>query len=328
MISPRISIGLPVYNGARYLTECLDSLLVQDFEDFEVIISDNASTDGTADICQRYASKDKRFRYSRNTSNIGAEPNYRRVFELARSDLFKWIAHDDSCYPSFLSRCYHAMESTPRSVVLVYPQCHFVGEFGEPINRLSDQLYSNAKQPHRRLARVVGRVSHGGPLWGLIRADCLRLTVLKSQVSYWDDLLLAELALLGELRELPETLFRVRCHSGNAVAVASTQQGEHVAVNVSRANRQTRRALRRWNDTSATTEPIMWIPTHLERCWGYLHRVHHVSMPWNTKILCYLTVVAVCSWRYVFDRGSDCKRALLAAVGWLVRTTRLSGNKA
>src|ERR1700737_2789384 len=92
---PRVSIGLPVYNGERYLRFAIDSLLEQDYINFELIISDNASTDATQAICQEFADKDPRVRYYRNQTNLGASGNYDRVFELARGDLFKWAAHDD-----------------------------------------------------------------------------------------------------------------------------------------------------------------------------------------------------------------------------------------
>src|SRR5262245_17750978 len=102
MRAPTVSVGVPVYNGERYLDKALSSILRQDFEDFELIISDNASTDGTAEICKAYADKDRRIRYHRNTSNIGAAPNYNQTFEMARGEYFKWCAHDDICYPTFL----------------------------------------------------------------------------------------------------------------------------------------------------------------------------------------------------------------------------------
>ena len=73
---PRLSVGLPVYNGEGYLAESLEALLGQSYEDFELIISDNASTDGTADICRRYAKQDSRIRYIRQPRNIGCAPNH------------------------------------------------------------------------------------------------------------------------------------------------------------------------------------------------------------------------------------------------------------
>ncbi len=104
---------MPVYNGERFVHQAVESILVQDYENFELIISDNASTDSTGNICQRYADRDARIRYVRNETNLGASPNHKRVFEMARGDYFKWAAHDDECLPTFLSRCMSVFEEAP-----------------------------------------------------------------------------------------------------------------------------------------------------------------------------------------------------------------------
>ena len=93
--APRLSVGLPVYNGENYLAESIEALLGQTYEDFELIISDNASTDSTADICRRYAKQDSRIRYIRQPRNIGLSPNHNFVLQEARGELFKWAAADD-----------------------------------------------------------------------------------------------------------------------------------------------------------------------------------------------------------------------------------------
>ncbi len=89
--APRVSIGLPVFNGERYLARAIDSILAQDFRDLELVVCDNASTDRTAEICAAYARRDPRVRYHRNPRNLGAGPNYDRCFHLARGEYFKWI---------------------------------------------------------------------------------------------------------------------------------------------------------------------------------------------------------------------------------------------
>ena len=108
--APRLSIGLAVYNGENYLAESLDALLGQSYEDFELIISDNASTDGTAAICGRYEKQDPRIRYIRQPHNIGLAPNHNFVFEQARGELFKWASHDDLYARDLLKRCVGALE--------------------------------------------------------------------------------------------------------------------------------------------------------------------------------------------------------------------------
>ena len=113
---PRLSIGLPVYNGEKYLAEALEALLGQSYEDFELIISDNASTDGTAGICRRYEKQDSRIRYIRQPRNIGLVPNHNFVVGLARGELFKWAAHDDLYARDLLKRCVEALDENPQAV--------------------------------------------------------------------------------------------------------------------------------------------------------------------------------------------------------------------
>src|SRR5262245_38883261 len=114
---PRVSIGLPVYNGERYLAETLNSMLAQTFEDFELIICDNASTDQTEQICRFYAGKDTRICYVRNATNLGAAKNYRRTFELSSGDYFRWANCDDLFAPESLACCVEILDWKP-SVVL------------------------------------------------------------------------------------------------------------------------------------------------------------------------------------------------------------------
>lgn len=103
---PKISIGMPVFNGSKYICDALDALLTQSFLEFELIISDNASEDGTQEICKRYAKQDRRIRYIRQSENIGAVKNFKFVLGEAKSDLFVWAAHDDQWMPNFLKTCY------------------------------------------------------------------------------------------------------------------------------------------------------------------------------------------------------------------------------
>ena len=100
---PRVSIGLPIYNGENFLGDAVESLLAQTFTDFELVLVDNASTDGTAAMCERFVARDKRVRYHRNPQNIGGAPNFNLAFQLAdRAPYFKWAAHDDRHLPDFL----------------------------------------------------------------------------------------------------------------------------------------------------------------------------------------------------------------------------------
>ena len=100
---PRVSIGIPVYNGENFLEEAIRSVLAQTYQDLELVIADNASSDRTAEIGQDFAASDGRVRYVRNARNLGAAPNYNRVWEQSRGDLFKWLSHDDRILPGYVA---------------------------------------------------------------------------------------------------------------------------------------------------------------------------------------------------------------------------------
>ena len=127
-VAPLVTIGLPVYNGGQFLATALDSLLGQTFTDFELIISDNASTDTTEEICREYARADARVRYRRSSENRGFTWNANRVVELAAGKFFRWAAHDDACLPTFLERCVETLRSESPSVVLAYPRSKVIDD--------------------------------------------------------------------------------------------------------------------------------------------------------------------------------------------------------
>jgi glycosyltransferase involved in cell wall biosynthesis len=309
---PRVSIGLPVYNGQKYLEQTLDSLLNQTFQEFELVISDNASTDGTEEICQARAATDKRIRYYRNASNIGSAPNYRRVFELARGKFFKWCSHDDVCYPDFLTRCLDVFNLARSSLVLVYPRCELINDHGVVLGQAPDCIETKHRQPHRRLARVLRNVSYAYPAWGLIRTDCLRKTRLTGAIPYWDAVLLAELSLYGEIWEIPEVLSQQRCHEENALATCSVGFASEVLSDPYKADRRIRKALRAWTDPIQAKQKIILLPNHEELYWEYLKRVYHTPLPPFDKLLCYLTIPIVCYWSRFRKVGGKYRRKVSA----------------
>jgi len=115
-----VTIGLPVFNGEAFLRRAVDSILAQTYADFELLISDNCSTDGTAGICQSHLLAHQRVRYLRQPENIGAAKNYNKLVALSSSKYFKWAAHDDVMAPRFLEECLRALEQDP-GVVLHFP---------------------------------------------------------------------------------------------------------------------------------------------------------------------------------------------------------------
>jgi glycosyltransferase involved in cell wall biosynthesis len=210
---PRVSIGLPVYNGENYLRPALDSILQQDYTDFELIISDNASQDTTEQICREYAAKDPRIRYYRNEKNIGASGNFNRLVELARGEFFKWATHDDVHLPGFVRRCVEVIEHSPATVALVTPRAEVIDEHGSILNMDVESLDARHLQPHQRVEYVIRNVRWATALFGLIRTNVLKKTRLVQPYYASDNVLLVEIALLGQILELPEALFQRRYHA-------------------------------------------------------------------------------------------------------------------
>lgn len=124
---PTVCVGLPVYNGEKFLAKAIESVRAQEYKDFELFISDNASSDATWEICRHYATLDPRIRLNRNDRNIGAIENFELVLKQSSSRYFAWTAHDDLLHPEFLARCVEFLDNHPdyvlcsvRNVVLAY----------------------------------------------------------------------------------------------------------------------------------------------------------------------------------------------------------------
>lgn len=214
MPEPTVSVGLPVYNGEKYLANALSTLLNQEFEDFELIVTDNASTDRTEQICREFAARDRRIRYFRNETNIGLGANHNRTFELARARYFKWAAHDDEFPQSMLRRFVEILEETPPSVALVYSQCEYIDESGRVVGVDSDGVALSSPSAPRRLSYLVRHVHMFNSVYGLIRSEVLRRTRMHGLYPGADYVLLGELAMLGSFVEIPEPLLRIRRHPG------------------------------------------------------------------------------------------------------------------
>jgi glycosyltransferase involved in cell wall biosynthesis len=208
-LAPLVSIGLAVRNGERFLAQALDSLLGQTLQDFELIISDNASTDGTADICLDYAARDARIRYVRQPSNIGGPGNWNFVALEARGRYFKWAAADDFCDRRMLEKCVAVLNADP-SVVLCYGRACIVDEETEERRPYEHEVSVVDPRPSERFRTVFrAPLFTGNVIQGVIRLDVLRRTRLEPLPLYpsGDMVLMAELALLGRFVLLPEILF-------------------------------------------------------------------------------------------------------------------------
>jgi len=206
---PRLTIGLPIYNGEQLLPQAIESLLTQKYDDFEVVISDNASVDGTPELCAAYAAQDRRIRYVRNERNLGSIPNFNKLVGLARGEYFKWAAHDDWCEPEFVGRCVEGLDADP-GVVLCHAKAIRVDEAGDTLVVDLDPLDVRSPDPAERFRQVLWSLRAIYPIYGVIRTDALRRTQLFRGHSGSDRILLAELSLLGQLYQIPELLLYER----------------------------------------------------------------------------------------------------------------------
>jgi glycosyltransferase involved in cell wall biosynthesis len=237
---PRVSIGLPVHNGEMWLAESVDSILSQTFTDFELIICDNASTDGTEAICRHYAELDPRVRYVRNAENIGGMRNANLSFQLARGEYFRWAACDDRCAPTLLGRLVEELDERPEVVVAVSPSISidsrgdrlpnfYVGKAEGKflsLGRHDPVLMTDAcgvrhptegtaARPSRRFREVILTRGPSEASYGLIRSDLLRRSCLQQPYTGSDLVLLGDLALRGPFRVIDEPLFFKRWHTSN-----------------------------------------------------------------------------------------------------------------
>jgi glycosyltransferase involved in cell wall biosynthesis len=208
-------VGLFVYNGEPFFEQAIRSILSQTFTDFELIISDNASTDRTGEIAQAYAGRDRRIRYYRNEKNMGGGWNARRVCELATGKYFRWAAADDMLEPDLLRQCVEALESDPARVV-AYPRTKIVDERGNLVEYHVSPVKPDSPDPVVRLGEFM-KDHLCFEIFGLMRMSVLRQVPPMGSFVNGDGILLAQLAVRGRFFECPEYLFISRRHRSQSV---------------------------------------------------------------------------------------------------------------
>jgi glycosyltransferase involved in cell wall biosynthesis len=309
--NPRVSIGLPVYNAENFLKKALDSILNQTFEDFELIISDNASIDKTEEICRKYAAKDHRIRYYRNEQNLGAARNYNRVVELSKGEYFKWANHDDLCAPEFLERCIEVLDNNPNAI-LAYPRTIIINERGCHIEKLPTNLDINLPKPHERFKRY--RILRRGkkletqqywraflymPIYGVIRASLLKKTGLIGGYIASDEILLDELALLGEFHEVSDYLFFKRKHIQNTIVYR--EYDKRIV----------------WFDPMSKDRKLLF--PHWRLFIERFFAINRVSISFYEKILCYIEMA-----KYFITNWKNLAKELIINLGRFLNINSIS----
>ena len=218
---PRLSIGLPVFNGGETLGPAAESLLSQSFGDFELIIADNASTDGTEEVGRALAARDSRVRYVRNPANLGIAANFNGVLgRSAGGEYFKWATADDLWLPEYLAACIAVLDTNP-DVVLAYGRTGFIDAGGASLDVEDPGWHLPMDSAADRFRFVLASSHWVNSLVGVIRRAALNRTRLFRDYPGSDYALLGELALEGKLVEVPEVLYLRRLHQGSMSQHAS-----------------------------------------------------------------------------------------------------------
>jgi len=215
--TPRLSIGLPVYNGDDYLAESLDSVLGQTFGDFELIISDNTSTDGTAEICQSYVKQDSRIRYIRQPYNIGMVPNHNFVLSEARGELFKWASDDDLYARDLFERCVSALDERP-NVVLAHSWSAMIDSAGAVVGQFEFAVAADRESAPDRFRSMLFD-GWDDYTYGVIRTSVLRQLPPHNSFHFADRILNTRIALFGPFHLVPDWLYFRREHPDRQLTV-------------------------------------------------------------------------------------------------------------
>ncbi len=297
-MKPKVSIGVPVYNGARYLRNALDSILAQTYRDFELVISDNASTDETEAICREYAERDSRVRYYRSPKNRGITWNFREVVQRCRGEVFMWLACDDVLAPEYVERCLQALQRDA-SVVLCYSACCEINEGG--IKTTHNEVPGRLSHPRAHIRfRDLIRMSHMcEPIFGLIRSDILKRTSVHGDFPDSDRCVLAELALYGPFQRISEALFFHREHLGRATRQYASRQERVASIHPERQ--------------------VRFVFPHFRQFWEYLLAVHRTPLGWGECLRCYLEML-----RWLWNNAGRLLTDLRVAVYQVCRPFRVA----
>jgi glycosyltransferase involved in cell wall biosynthesis len=256
--TPLVTVGIPVYNGERYLGRAIESLLAQTLENFELLIADNASTDGTQKLCESYGRRDSRIKYVRHRHNIGAPRNWNCLIGMTRARYFKWSTANDRSMPHMLQSCVDVMEADP-GVVLCYGHTLLMDENEQPLEVFKGDMDVPMPHPSARFAAVCEGMTLNNAMCGVIRTEVLKRTALDRLYPSGDMALMSELALYGRFRLLPEVLFERRQSPGTFTSMLTPLQIQRVYDPDARMPMKLLRGRRHWdNFVCIARAPIPW----------------------------------------------------------------------
>jgi len=214
---PSVTIGLPVWNGEHYLPGCIDALLAQTYQDYELIISDNGSTDRTGEICLEYAARDPRIRYVRQPVNMGPFKNYNYLLDEAKGEYFMWAPVDDRWSPNFVEELHKTLVENADSVG-AQGDWLIIGPDDEPLT--APDVFEEMQRDSRlgRILPLAWRHYMGLLFYGLFRTEVLRrfgmrsLPLAKNYARHCEYPVLYFLGSVGKIRTNRNAHFLYRRH--------------------------------------------------------------------------------------------------------------------
>lgn len=266
---PRLSIGLPVFNGARYLATSLDALLGQSFGDFELILADNASTDGTEQICRRYAAQDPRIRYYRQPRNVGSTPNHNLTVEMARGELFKWASYDDLYAWDLLESCVELLDRHP-DVVLAHSWSATIDQFDNVVRAPRYPLVTDAAAAPERFQSLLVEAG-GDDYYGVVRTEVLRRVAPQGSFHHSDRTIVAALSLHGPFQQVPDWRYFRRDHPAQAERAFTSMRPRCANMDPRRADRLRHPAVRLYG----------------EYLWAYVAAIRNAPLSSGDRLRCY-----------------------------------------
>jgi glycosyltransferase involved in cell wall biosynthesis len=301
-----LDIGLPVYNGGKYLAEAIESLQAQTFADFTLWISDNGSADDSAGIAKRYAAGDRRIKLDIQAENQGAAWNFNHTFRLGSAPLFTWAAHDDLRHPTCLERCVGVLATEPE-VVTCYTATRYVDAEGQPIPgpAYDDAFHLRMDRPRPRFDGVIGHFPMH-VVFGVTRREPLARTRLMGRFASADRILVSEIALQGQIHKIDEPLFVRRFHD-----------------QLSWYPDMTDRQYATWYDPRNAHGFLA--PQVLRRGAEYVRGIHHAGLGPVDELACQGVVLRYAAWDHGVLRLRRYLR-LLAGAG-AARRNRFAGAK-
>ncbi|AFZ34147.1 glycosyl transferase family 2 [Stanieria cyanosphaera PCC 7437] len=265
MSNPRLVIALAVYNGEKYLSQAIESILNQTFSDFKLLIGDNASTDATPVICQKYAQQDSRITYYRHPKNIGASSNHNFLFQPGDAPYFKWAAHDDVLKPDYLEKCIALLDQNPY-LAIAHSLSVEIDANGKQLKTYDYELRLNGVLPRTRFWSILW-TNYFNEVFGVMRTQLIKNTNLYGSYVGADRNFTAEMVLQGDVGYVDEYLF-LRRHHPQAFTAELLDDASRL----------------KWFDPEAKTPTFL---TSVVKFQKYFDSIFQLPLPLSEKIACF-----------------------------------------